>query len=346
MNTNLIIHFSFPGGAGLFPLLIGKGYAMKKYLKEKLPHVTFLYSGISSGSFVALLLALNLNEKEIHTLMYTYLIQYIEKKWYIIEQFHMWFFLKRILRHVLGIDGYKLLNGKFRVGISKLSTKLKLEKQIIDKFQNSEDVINSILTSCHLAVLGRQPFKYFHKSLAVDGGVTYDHIQTEDLPKEIQKKTITFRIGYEHFPPQLLSFSQAMPLLTAAKWERMYKEGKLCFKKKIQFQLDEFFSSFFLSPQIIPSLKKKNWKSTITVFQPNFCSSPSSENKKRIIFHSQQNQKKKQDFWNGNVNVNPRNSGGPDQIIRGIATGWIEVIAGYLIWSLLFTWNFILNRPF
>lgn len=332
-TCNVIFHLSFPGGAGLFPLLIGKGYAIQNYLKKEIPHASFLYSGISSGCFVALLLALNFSEKEIHALIAKYLISPIEKKWYIMEQFHIWFLLKQTLRQVIGKDGHTQLNGIFRLGVAKLTGKFKFEKRIIDSFSTSEDLVHAILTSCHLPLLGRHPLKFYRNFWAVDGGMGLDHIQTKDLPKSIQNKTITFRIGYDDFPPQLLSFPQAMPLLTKAKWHRMYEEGKLCFVKKTYPQLTAFFERWW-----IPSFPGTD-KCRVRAFIPHF---PLLLDKQRKTTTSLPNKKKIS--FTPTIGVAPM--GGADQIIRGIATGWVEVLAGYLVWSLLFTWNFILNKPF
>ena len=79
------------------------------------PTLDFFHSGVSSGSFVALLLALDMTEEEIHRFIDRYLIQSLEKTWYLMEQFHVWYFLRRNLRHLLGTDGHQLLKNKYRV---------------------------------------------------------------------------------------------------------------------------------------------------------------------------------------------------------------------------------------
>ena len=325
MNANVIFHFSFPGGAGLFPLLLGKGYAFRTYILKKIPNARIFYSGISSGSFVALLLALNIREDEIDKLMKIYFIKPMENSWYLIEQCHMWYFLKKILRILVDEKSVNKLNGTFRVGITKLTGQFKLKTVIVDHFANKEEVINAVLTSCHLTLLGRHPLKYFRKNFAMDGGITCDHVETNDLhlPTFLSAKTITFRIGYDNFPIHLLSYSQAMPLLTQSKWNRMKEEGKICFEQHVTLQLDEFFSTWFSKIQIESPLKSTDKKIEILNFQPQF-------------------QKKK--FFSEEESVGKIYQA--DQIIRGLATGWIEVIAGYLVWSLVFTWKFILNRPF
>lgn len=323
MNSEscVFFHLSFPGGGGLFPLLLGKGLAFREYLKKQIPGAQFLYSGISSGSFVALLLALELSEREIHQFMQHYLIEPVEKKWYIIEQFHMWYLLKRNLRVVLGNNGYKLIQGKYRVGVSKVkisvAKKQCFETQIIDEFQNSEEVVNAILTSSHMALLGRQPFRLHKKALALDGGLTCDHVTTEHLPLHLQKRTITFRIGYETFPRHLLLFQQAMPMFTQAKWERMSQEGKHLFEKQTRPQLDEFLQASFVS---IPMKEKEKGITELFEFIPLCQLVQKDPTIQRWKDHSK-------------------------STVNGLTSSWIEMVGGYTVWGLLFTWRFIFNNP-
>ena len=308
---SVFFHFSFPGGGGLFPLLLGKAIAMRKFFRSKVPGAQFLYSGVSSGSFVALLMALELTEEEIHLFAQRFLIEPVQKKWYLVEQFHVWYFLKRNIRTLIGSDGYKKLKNIYRVGISQWNHG-KFETRIIDRFQNSEEVVNAILVSSHIAILGRQPFRLFEGKLALDGGLTCDHVQTQDLPLSIQKQTMTFRIGYESFPKHLLHFQQAMPLFTPEKWQRMYEEGEHSFHAQA---MEQWLQPFFIISKQTPSILCFQLKS----------------------FSSQQQQQQE-----------PRPPSSPKQYsaLRGLTTGWIEIIGGYTVWGLLFVWRFVLHNPF
>jgi hypothetical protein len=308
VDPPIYFHFSFPGGGGLFPLLLGKALALRNFLKNRVPNAQFFYSGVSSGSFVALLLALNLSEEEIDFFINKYWIQSVEKKWYLVEQFHVWYFLRRNARRIIGNDGHILLKNKYRVAISRLNSKFKFETVIIDSFQNSEDVVNAIMTSSHLPILGRQPLKLFRHYLAIDGGVTCDHITTQDLPKKYHKRTITFRIGYENFPKHLLHFQQAMPLFTKQKWERMYTEGLYCFIHHLQPKISKWLDTWF--PPTIDDEKDIE----ISQFRP--IPLPISKSIK------------------------------PNLNLKGLTTGWIEILGGYTVWGLMFIYRFILNHPF
>ena len=209
---------------------------------------------------------------------------------------------------MIGTDGYKKLQGRFRVATASLSRKCKLETWIIEDFYSSEDVVNAILSTSHLALLGRQPFKRFRNAWVMDGGITCDHITTNHLPKDLQPKTITFRVGYDSFPTHLLHFQQAMPLLTLAKWNRMFKEGQLAFDHMLLPAVQEWLTTWFVPVE---------GKSTLFHYQPQFdCS---------------------------NIPTFPEKQA--QHQLRGIATGWIDVVGGYIVHGLYFVWKFILNHP-
>jgi hypothetical protein len=312
---DVYFHFSFVGGGGLFPLLLGKGIALQKYLRETIPQAAFLYSGISSGCFCALLLALRYKEEEIHQIAHEYLIKPFEKKWYLIENFAMWYGLKRVLRLIVGQNGYKNVRDKLRIGISEFSwEKREFQKKILSQWKSSEHLVNCILTSCHIFILGRQPLRVFDRQLSVDGGFTCDFIATEDLPLSYQPKVITFRLSYDQFPKPMRNFQHALPLLTQKKWNHLYATGKTFFDMEIQPSLEKWLGQHEIL--IAEGLRAFSFFSRTSRSHP--LPKPSS----------------------------PQRSLLPKDNFGGLFLGWVEVSCAYVSWGLLFIWRFILNNPF
>lgn len=313
-------HLSFVGGGGLFPLLLGKGLALRKYLRQRVPSCEFLYSGISSGCFCALLLALDYSEEEIHQIATHYLIEPFEKKWYLMENFTMWYCLKRTLRLIVGSDGHEHVKNRLRIGISKLSPNWKhktcFKKVIVNKFRSSEHLVNSILTSCHIVVLGRQPVRVFDKDLAVDGGLSFNYIGTEDLPDILQKRTLTFRINYDGFPQSIRNFQHALPLLTQNKWNTLYRVGKTFFDIEIQPNIESLIYTHYM--QVVSETDDSIIYAILQCF-------PHSKSQSKDKDQTTRKQ------WSQNM---------------GLLFGWIDVTCGYIVWGLLFIWRFILNHPF
>lgn len=313
-------HLSFVGGGGLFPLLLGKGLAVRNYLRQNVPNCAFLYSGISSGCFCALLLALDYSEEEVHQIAKYYLIEPFEKKWYLIENFTMWYCLKRVLRLIVGSDGHKLVADRLRIGISKLSPNWKnrscFKKLVVDKFRSSEHLVNSILTSCHIVVLGRQPVRVFDGDLAVDGGLSSNYISTEDLPEVLQKRTMTLRINYDGFPQSIRNFQHALPLLTQNKWDTLYGIGKTFFEIEINPYLDSLIYSDYM--RLVSESR------SLAIY--SILQRPLDDEMQR-----KEKEKTTPKQWSQNL---------------GLLFGWIDVTCGYVVWGLLFIWRYILNHPF
>ena len=59
------IVISVMGGAGLYPMGFGEAYHVYHLIRNKYPNRRICFSGISSGSWVALFLALDLTTKQI-----------------------------------------------------------------------------------------------------------------------------------------------------------------------------------------------------------------------------------------------------------------------------------------
>ena len=119
----------------------------------------------------------------------------------------------------------------------------------------------------------------------------------------IARKPSPFEWGYENFPPHLLHFQQAMPLFTQAKWDRMYTEGKTSFCRKIcDPKLAHWLETWFAQQ---PAGGGDD-KGVEHLFVPSlFCHHPPNRTSPIL----------------------------PPSSLRGLATGWIEVIGGYVAWS-------------
>jgi hypothetical protein len=109
----------------------------------------------------------------------------------------------------------------------------------------------------------------------------------------------------------MLHFQQAMPLFTQEKWERMFQEGKTCFLLSLQPQLEEWLSSWCKPIHASGEIQLFSLR-PVPPLPPTSC--VREEGRKHNL--------------------------------RGIATGWVDVLGGYSVWALLFIYRFIFHNPF
>eukprot|EP01083_Nonionella_stella_P047862 128117_1 len=206
------------GGGGLYPLGLGEGIHVYDMIKERYPQKRVSFSGISSGSWVALLLALDLSFVEIK--------QYFTEFAALFNAFYKtrityWFInLEILLRKILTQNGgYKKLDNKLFVGMTSWSSQQKrFIFQIANQFESDEDVIDAILASSHVFVMGRRWYRYYKGDISFDGNFMRFNVILHD------KKYINLLIEYK------LTFYNKSPLdsmisYSLGKFNRLYREG-------------------------------------------------------------------------------------------------------------------------
>lgn len=317
----IVFNLSWPPGGGCFPLLLGKGFALRNYLKDRFPGVPFVYSGVSSGCFCALLLIMNYSEAEIFALVNRLLVAPFERKWYAVENFCLWFVLRHSLEQILATEDVEALQDRLFIGTASLSLTTRAKKNLVHRFASRRDVVQAVLTSCHLLFLGRHPARLFQNKLNVDGGLVYTHVSSDDIHSSFPKgqtkhcNIVTFRIGYDDFPRSLLHFRQAQPFFSSRKWKVMYELGKTRFQKKQQEHKRE---------RGVCERVEKNTSGNIVV----------TEIRTRQLIEEFQKE----------IAAIPQPPRSRSQV-SGLSTGWIEVFGGYLNWTAYFIWSQVLNFP-
>eukprot|EP01084_Bolivina_argentea_P114157 203298_1 len=87
-NKKRDIVISIMGGAGLYPMGMGEARKVYYLLREKYPDRRICFSGVSSGSWCALMLALDIKEEQIEP--YFAYFRSLFNKWYKTRYFY-WF---------------------------------------------------------------------------------------------------------------------------------------------------------------------------------------------------------------------------------------------------------------
>jgi len=163
--------FSFAGVAGNFPFEIGAARALLM-----LHGKPAAYAGVSSGSVLATFLALGYNPDSIHEqfLRFSY---YFDRWWK--TPLTWWLSATTLMfSELLPPDAYRQVSGKLYIGYSVLTTR-GLEPRVVSTFTSNQDIIDAVLTSCHLFPYAWSGLRYYRGELACDGVHTCGLIKPE-----------------------------------------------------------------------------------------------------------------------------------------------------------------------
>jgi hypothetical protein len=164
----------FSGSGYHYPWQVG----VALYLQENYDLSECCFLGVSGGSYVATLLALDISIKEYvyiwikesyelfnKRLLATYLICHS-----VIKRIH----LKYLLR-----EDYKKANGRLFISITRF--KCFLKNRIINRFYSNEDLVDAICSSSQIPfMLSPSLFYKFRGERCLDGGFSYNWMKLDD----------------------------------------------------------------------------------------------------------------------------------------------------------------------
>ena len=164
----------FSGSGNHYPWQVGAAL----HLQEAYDLSECCFLGVSGGSYVATLLALNISVKE-------YISTWIKEAY---QVFNKRFLASYIICHTvikiihlkyLSQEDYKKANGRLFISITRL--KCFLKNRIINKFYSNEDLIDTICTSSQVPFMLSPSFSYtFRGERCLDGCFSYNWMELND----------------------------------------------------------------------------------------------------------------------------------------------------------------------
>ena len=201
---------SFSGVGGSIGFQVGAAQA----LYDILPNTPTTFAGISSGSVIATLLALNHHPTR-HTELFSRFTA-LFTRWYHHPFTHWFSHLREFWREVMPATAYQQVSGKLFIGYSAL-TSHGLESRVVSKFISNDDLIAAIEASCHIMPLRLLPIGMYRGEIVCDG------IFTQRLVRPPGVKVVGITGGMVcHYA----SWSDWVPSLCLVKAERLALVGE------------------------------------------------------------------------------------------------------------------------
>lgn len=167
---------SLPGSAGAFPAIITAGYKMKEQILKHDPDAIIHYAGVSSGSGAALFLARNVSLEKARKYYQKYIDMHdtiYKSKTSLLRWTN---YMKNIFTEVAGND-ISDLNDKFYIGVTELTFDKGPQCRVISYYSSTEDLVKTILCSCHLVGFRFTPYSYHNDKYLCDGGYTCNELE-------------------------------------------------------------------------------------------------------------------------------------------------------------------------
>ncbi len=192
------VHIHFGGCGGSYSYLLGVG----SYLQQNYDLSNVVFSGISGGNIIALLLILEMDIddafRHINIPFLLRLQSYKMKSFYnFIPEF------KKELLNIINVDKNNYLKacGRLYVNITRV---FPFKNEIISNFTSNEDLIDCILASSHIPVYSNTLFYTFRNSYYLDGYLSaYDNFDNHDYFGQnfitLKFNIGTFRVLENHF---------------------------------------------------------------------------------------------------------------------------------------------------
>ena len=162
----------FSGSGYHYPWQVG----VALYLQENYDLSECCFLGVSGGSYVATLLALDISIKE-----YVYI--WIKESYKVFKNRLLATYLichsviKRIHLKYLSQEDYKKANGRLFISITRF--KRLLRNRIINRFYSNEDLVDAICSSSQIPfMLSPSLFYKFRGERCLDGGFSYNLINS------------------------------------------------------------------------------------------------------------------------------------------------------------------------
>lgn len=222
------------GGAGRFPFAYGMALALRHLVRHRYPERDILYAGVSSGSIVALMLALDLSEEEIRK--QNRYIWKLYSKPHVTEWTHTFLMMRRVIFKMLALredDWKERLNDRLFVGVARWE-RSRFRTIVVSKYSEKKDVVDAILSSSHLFAVGRWPLRRMHvcddgladhkvcpQKWVADGGFSQTFVE---ISNEFQSVPIIYSVADKDDSSGLRS-EDFLPNYTRRKWDRLVKAG-------------------------------------------------------------------------------------------------------------------------
>jgi hypothetical protein len=231
--------FSFAGVAGCIAFHVGAAKALLELTKAEGQEVT-AYAGLSSGSVVATLLALDYTPEEIeqHFLRFTTFFA----KWHHHPVTHWFAHLRLLWQEILPVDAYKRLSGRLYIGYSVLHW-YGLEPRVVSQYHSNEDVVRAIEVSSHIMPYRWLPFQRYQGVWACDGAFSTRILR----PSGYRVVGITASAVHSH-----AFWSDWPPTLCLHKKDRLLSAGE-AFVRRHQEYFQALIRGTAPAPIILPS---------------------------------------------------------------------------------------------
>eukprot|EP00484_Ammonia_sp_Unknown_P030523 CAMPEP_0197045068 /NCGR_PEP_ID=MMETSP1384-20130603/21003_1 /TAXON_ID=29189 /ORGANISM="Ammonia sp." /LENGTH=304 /DNA_ID=CAMNT_0042476623 /DNA_START=62 /DNA_END=976 /DNA_ORIENTATION=+ len=212
------IVISVMGGAGLYPMGMGEARNAYHLIRNRYPHRRICFSGVSSGSWVALMLALDIQDEQIEP-YFTYFRSLFDA-WYKTRYFYWFKNLELLTRKILEENGgYKKVSNKLFIGMTSFDPSDKRFKfNTVCNYKSNDDVIDAIMASSHLFIVGRSWFRYYENRFSFDGNFLKPNVILDD--GQYINILIKYRFRFDNKSPW-----DSMVSYCPQKWHRLYTEG-------------------------------------------------------------------------------------------------------------------------
>jgi len=209
------------GGAGAYPFLMGamcRLFNLAKQQGYKSQEINL--AGVSAGCIPALALRMGYDTpQKMRELIQNFLTKYpdMDGQPPSAEQlFNNW--REFILSLISPNDRWKQCNHKLFIGISVWDSESSaIEPKIISEWTSAEDLADTILTSCHLVLLGLSFARQFRGQLAADGGITQRYVVLPNM--------LTIPVCYDAVYSQM-SWDDFRIDLSLKKFDRLFEAGQ------------------------------------------------------------------------------------------------------------------------
>jgi hypothetical protein len=173
ISTTFNQSICFSGSGHHYPWQVG----VAMYLQENydLSNISFL--GTSAGSFVALLIVMNVSMTDFLHIWVKEAYQLFNACWtgcYMIYHSVMDY----LLHKHLAVDDFKKANGRLYVSVTEVDSR-GIRNNIISEFYSNDDLFHSIGSSTHIPYLSSPSFFYpsFRGGFKLDGAFTYNWLR-------------------------------------------------------------------------------------------------------------------------------------------------------------------------
>ena len=184
------IQLYFSGGAALFPILMVYGEELLRQIEAKVPPATHVsFAGGSSGSLVALCMALGVTTRQLRSLMEDQIWGPVGQGWGRTLMTHLQRYGRKLIYAMLAAcpDWRQRLHRRLTIRVTRLS-RCGLTPVEISDFPSEMAVVETVMTSCHLFLYGCWPLRVFRGMWCFDGAY-FNNPATKP-------GTLSFFVGY------------------------------------------------------------------------------------------------------------------------------------------------------